>query len=85
MKDKTKCNPQQVVVLRHGESMWNKENLFTGRKDVDLSDRGREKGRKAGRGLLSLRCQTRAKRDAGHSEPGIGEILGGWTRGACPQ
>ena len=77
MKDKMKCNPRQVVVLRHGESMWNKENLFTGRKDVDLSDRGREKGRKAGRGLLSSRYRTRAKGDAGHSEPGIGEILGG--------
>ena len=29
-----------VVLLRHGESIWNKENLFTGWTDVDLSDTG---------------------------------------------
>ena len=30
----------KLVLLRHGESMWNKENLFTGWTDVDLSDAG---------------------------------------------
>jgi 2,3-bisphosphoglycerate-dependent phosphoglycerate mutase len=38
----------KVVLLRHGESEWNKENRFTGWYDVDLSDRGREEGRAAG-------------------------------------
>jgi 2,3-bisphosphoglycerate-dependent phosphoglycerate mutase len=38
-----------VVLLRHGESTWNKENRFTGWTDVDLSDRGREEAREAGR------------------------------------
>ena len=42
-------NQRQVVLLRHGESVWNKENLFTGWTDVDLSDRGREEGHEAGR------------------------------------
>ena len=28
MKDKPKCDPRQVVLLRHGESDWNKENRF---------------------------------------------------------
>jgi len=28
----------KIVLLRHGESIWNKENLFTGWYDVDLSD-----------------------------------------------
>lgn len=51
MKDKPRCNLRQVVLLRHGESVWNKENLFTGWTDVDLSDRGREEGREAGLGL----------------------------------
>ena len=51
MKDKPKCDLRQVVLLRHGESVWNKENLFTGWTDVDLSDRGREEGQEAGRGL----------------------------------
>ena len=38
-----------LVLLRHGESTWNKENRFTGWTDVDLTDRGREEAREAGR------------------------------------
>jgi len=37
-----------VVLLRHGESTWNKENRFTGWTDVDLSDKGRAEARAAG-------------------------------------
>src|SRR5438093_1558833 len=39
----------KVVLLRHGESTWNKENRFTGWTDVDLSEKGREEAREAGR------------------------------------
>lgn len=39
----------KVVLLRHGESTWNRENRFTGWTDVDLSDRGREEAAEAGR------------------------------------
>jgi 2,3-bisphosphoglycerate-dependent phosphoglycerate mutase len=39
----------RVVLLRHGESTWNKENRFTGWTDVDLSDKGREEAIAAGR------------------------------------
>jgi 2,3-bisphosphoglycerate-dependent phosphoglycerate mutase len=38
----------RVVLLRHGESDWNRENRFTGWVDVDLSDKGREEARAAG-------------------------------------
>jgi len=38
----------RIVLLRHGESVWNKENRFTGWTDVDLSDRGREEAKEAG-------------------------------------
>ncbi|MHB8653052.1 MAG: 2,3-diphosphoglycerate-dependent phosphoglycerate mutase [Terriglobia bacterium] len=41
----------KVVLLRHGESVWNKENLFTGWTDVDLSEKGREEAKDAGRVL----------------------------------
>jgi 2,3-bisphosphoglycerate-dependent phosphoglycerate mutase len=41
----------KVVLLRHGESIWNKENLFTGWTDVDLSEKGREEASEAGRVL----------------------------------
>jgi 2,3-bisphosphoglycerate-dependent phosphoglycerate mutase len=37
-----------LVLLRHGESIWNKENLFTGWTDVDLSDQGKAEARRAG-------------------------------------
>lgn len=38
----------KLVLLRHGESVWNRENRFTGWTDVDLSDKGREEAKKAG-------------------------------------
>ncbi len=39
----------RLVLLRHGESDWNRENRFTGWTDVDLSARGVEEARAAGR------------------------------------
>ncbi len=42
---------KKVVLLRHGESIWNKENRFTGWTDVDLSDKGKEEAKKAGQAL----------------------------------
>ncbi len=41
----------KLVLLRHGESIWNKENLFTGWTDVDLSDQGRAEAKRAGQVL----------------------------------
>jgi 2,3-bisphosphoglycerate-dependent phosphoglycerate mutase len=38
----------KLVLIRHGESIWNKENRFTGFKDVDLSEKGREEAKAAG-------------------------------------
>ena len=39
---------KKIVLLRHGESVWNKENRFTGWTDVDLSEKGLEEAHKAG-------------------------------------
>ena len=58
----------RVVLLRHGESTWNKENRFTGWTDVDLSDRGCEEAAAAGRLLkeggymFDLACTSVLKR-----------------------
>ncbi|MBI4582251.1 MAG: 2,3-bisphosphoglycerate-dependent phosphoglycerate mutase, partial [Planctomycetes bacterium] len=41
----------KLVLVRHGESTWNKENRFTGWTDVDLSDKGRTEAVEAGRVL----------------------------------
>jgi 2,3-bisphosphoglycerate-dependent phosphoglycerate mutase len=38
----------KLVLLRHGESIWNKENLFTGWTDVDLSEQGKAEANQAG-------------------------------------
>jgi 2,3-bisphosphoglycerate-dependent phosphoglycerate mutase len=37
----------KLVLLRHGESLWNKENKFTGWTDIDLSDKGRQEAEEA--------------------------------------
>jgi 2,3-bisphosphoglycerate-dependent phosphoglycerate mutase len=47
----------KLVLLRHGESIWNKENLFTGWTDVDLSDQGLAEAKRAG-GLLKAESLT---------------------------
>ena len=39
---------KKLVLLRHGESTWNKENRFTGWTDVDLSDKGKAEAESAG-------------------------------------
>jgi 2,3-bisphosphoglycerate-dependent phosphoglycerate mutase len=39
----------KVVLLRHGESIWNEENRFTGWTDVSLSEKGIQEAREAGR------------------------------------
>lgn len=43
----------KLVLIRHGESVWNKENRFTGWKDVDLSEKGRVEAKAAGELLKS--------------------------------
>jgi 2,3-bisphosphoglycerate-dependent phosphoglycerate mutase len=43
----------KLVLLRHGESVWNKENRFTGWIDVGLSEKGVEEAKESGRVLLA--------------------------------
>jgi 2,3-bisphosphoglycerate-dependent phosphoglycerate mutase len=45
--------PHRLILVRHGQSLWNLENLFTGWTDVDLTDPGRAEAQSAGRQLLS--------------------------------
>src|SRR5690242_17324745 len=44
-----------LVLLRHGESQWNKENRFTGFTDIDLNDKGIAEAKRAGRLLKAVR------------------------------
>ena len=52
-----------LVILRHGESTWNQENLFTGWHDVPLSPKGEIEARQAGEVLKAEGLWF----DAGHT------------------
>lgn len=43
----------KLVLVRHGQSLWNQENRFTGWHDVDLTEQGREEATRAGRQLAA--------------------------------
>ena len=45
--------PGKLILVRHGQSIWNVENLFTGWHDVDLSEQGRKEAAEAARQLLA--------------------------------
>ncbi len=47
----------KLILVRHGQSIWNVENLFTGWHDVDLSALGREEAVQAGRELLAEKIE----------------------------
>ena len=47
----------RLVLLRHGESTWNQENRFTGWKDVDLTEKGRQEAAEAGRLMAAERFE----------------------------
>ena len=44
----------KLVLVRHGQSLWNLENRFTGWMDVDLSEKGKEEAHNAGKKLKEL-------------------------------
>ena len=68
----------KIVLLRHGESEWNKENRFTGWTDVDLSEKGVIEAHNAGKAMLQGRFRVRygvhlsAQKGNPHLMAGIG-------------
>lgn len=68
-----------LILLRHGESEWNRQNRFTGWVDVDLSERGEEEARRAGMLLrgIPLDCIfTSALRRAWRTAEIVREVIG---------
>jgi 2,3-bisphosphoglycerate-dependent phosphoglycerate mutase len=49
--------PGKLILVRHGQSTWNLENLFTGWHDVDLTELGRREATLAGRQLLQEKLE----------------------------
>ncbi|MES1222197.1 MAG: histidine phosphatase family protein, partial [Bacteroidota bacterium] len=44
-----------LAIVRHGQSVWNLENKFTGEIDVALTDKGREEAHEAGKDLKEIK------------------------------
>lgn len=66
----------QLVLIRHGESEWNKENRFTGWTDVELSQKGRKEARQAGQLLKNQgysfdKAYTSVLKRANHTLDGV--------------
>lgn len=67
---------KKLVLIRHGESEWNKENRFTGWTDVELSQKGREEARQAGQLLKNQgysfdKAYTSVLQRANHTLDGV--------------
>ncbi|WP_281790533.1 2,3-diphosphoglycerate-dependent phosphoglycerate mutase [Faecalibaculum rodentium] len=67
---------KKLVLIRHGESEWNKENRFTGWTDVELSQKGREEARHAGQLLKNQgysfdKAYTSVLKRANHTLDGV--------------
>lgn len=77
--------PSTLILLRHGESQWNRENRFTGWTDVPLTDRGRQEADRAGdvlrdAGLLPDRVFTSVMTRCVHTVWRVLDRLGrSWT------
>lgn len=78
---------KKIVLLRHGESAWNKENRFTGWTDVDLTEKGIAEAKKAGQLLIDNGFQfdkaytSYLKRAVKITECGIGSYGSGLDTG----
>ncbi len=55
MSERQTTPPGRLILVRHGQSTWNLENLFTGWTDVELSELGRGEAARAGREVLRER------------------------------
>ena len=58
------CLLPLAVLCRHGQSTWNLENLFTGWKDVDLTEKGITEAQQAGKDLQELGIELDAENNA---------------------
>lgn len=70
----------KLVLIRHGESQWNKENRFTGWTDVDLSDVGIQEAKRAGNALKEAGfdfdlCYTSYLKRAIHTLNNVLEVM----------
>lgn len=64
-----------LILVRHGESVWNAEGKWTGWTDVDLSDKGREEARQAGSLIKNLPIDYAFTSDLKRAQQTLDEIL----------
>lgn len=65
----------KLVIVRHGQSLWNKENRFTGWVDIDLSAKGREEAIVAGKSLKNIHFDTAFTSDLKRAQNTLALIL----------
>jgi 2,3-bisphosphoglycerate-dependent phosphoglycerate mutase len=65
-----------LVLIRHGQSLWNLENRFTGWVDVPLTDRGREEARRAGQAIRDLRFDVAYTSALSRAQETLALVLG---------
>jgi len=65
----------KLVIVRHGQSLWNKENRFTGWVDIDLSAKGREEAIEAGKILKNIHFDTAFTSDLKRAQNTLALIL----------
>ena len=46
-----------LILVRHGQSFWNKERRFTGWADIDLTEHGKSEARRAGQLIMELHLE----------------------------
>ena len=66
----------KLVLVRHGQSLWNLEDRFTGWVDVPLTDKGREEARNAGKRLRDVRFDVAYTSVLSRAEETLDLILG---------
>ena len=54
-----------LILVRHGQSQWNKEKRFTGWADIDLTEQGREEAKYAGMNREKLKLAEEVKKKKG--------------------
>ena len=79
-----------LVIIRHGQSQWNKKNLFCGWTDVDLTEKGFEDARAAGRllkkeGYTFDICYTSVLKRAIHTAYAVLDEMDSGYQGLSPE
>jgi len=64
----------QIILVRHGQTPWNKDKIFRGSRDIPLNDQGREEARLAGEWLKGATIERFSAEVFSESDPEGGKV-----------